>query len=66
MEQANELSKRKGGQCCLALVQVKRAVTEIEHELEKIGEYLSTSVLITMGDGYVRRLIPPRVGLPSV
>jgi hypothetical protein len=44
MEQANELSKRKGGQCRLALVQVKRAVTDIGHELEKIGEYLSTSV----------------------
>ena len=39
---------------------------EIGHELEKIGEYLSTSVLITMRDGYVMRLIPPRVGLPSV
>jgi hypothetical protein len=65
MEQANELSKK--GQCRLALVQVKRAVTEIERELEKIGEYLSTRVLITMRDGYVMRLlIPPGVGLPSV
>jgi ATP-dependent Lon protease len=65
MEQANKLSKK--GQCCLALVQVKRAVTEIERELEKIGEYLSTRVLITMRDGYVMRLlIPPGVGLPIV
>jgi ATP-dependent Lon protease len=49
------------------LAQVKRAVTEIERELEKIGEYLSTRVLVTMRNGYVMRLlIPPGVGLPSV
>ena len=40
--------------------------TEIERELEEIGEHLSARVLIIMRDGYVMRLIPPRVGLPSV
>jgi hypothetical protein len=44
--------KREKRQCCPTLwVQVKFTVTGIQHELEEIGEHLSTKVLTTMRDG---------------
>ena len=52
MEQATQLSEK--GQCCPALVQVKRATSGIKRKLEEIGEHLSAKVkMATMGDGYI-------------
>ena len=59
--------KREKRQCCPTLwVQVKFTVTGIQHELEEIGEHLSTKVLTTMRDGDASIIDATRIWIPSV